>query len=114
MKNKDIIKLLSTTAAFMELHSENEFKIKSYTNAIYNLERTSQKLENLALPELENIEGVGKSIAKSINEINERGIYTKLQELKSNTPVGLQKLMKLRQHIDENHNGNVIMGYLKI
>lgn len=96
MKNKDIIKLLSTTAAYMELHGENDFKIKSYTNAIYNLERIDQKLAPLELADLEKIEGVGKSIAAAIYEINTTGKYTKLEELIEQTPAGLRKLMKLR------------------
>ncbi|MCF6359734.1 MAG: DNA polymerase/3'-5' exonuclease PolX [Cyclobacteriaceae bacterium] len=96
MKNKGIIKLLSSTAAFMELHNENDFKIKSYSNAIYNLERTDKKLEKLTLQDLENIEGVGKSIAAAIDEINRTNGCTKLTKLKSNTPKGLLKLMKLR------------------
>lgn len=96
MKNKDIIKLLSNTVAFMELHGENDFKTKSYTNAIYNLERSADKLKKLTLTELENIEGVGKSIAKTIDEINQSGSSSKLNELIKNTPIGLIKLMKLR------------------
>jgi len=96
MKNKDIIKLLSNTAAFMELHNENDFKIKSYSNAVYNLERTPLKLANLELSELESIEGVGKSIAHAIDEINKSNTYKKLEELKAQTPIGLLKLMKLR------------------
>ncbi len=96
MKNKEIIKLLNTTASFMDLHGENDFKIKSYTNAIFNLERSSLKFASLTLEELENIDGVGKSIAKAINEINSTGAYPKLEELKNNTPIGLKKLLKLR------------------
>ena len=96
MKNKEIIKLLSTTVTFMDLHGENDFKTKSYTNAIYNLERTNQKLESLTLEELEAIEGVGKSIAKAIDEINKTGNSPKLEELINNTPKGLKKLLKLR------------------
>ena len=96
MKNKDIIKLLSSTATFMELHGENDFKIKSYTNAIYNLERISSQLEKLTLSKLESIDGVGKSIAKSIDEINNNSSYTKLDELQKKTPLGLKKLLKLR------------------
>lgn len=96
MKNKDIIKLLSTTASYMELHGENDFKIKSYTNAIYNLERTERKLAYLELSDLENIDGVGKSIAAAIHEINTTGNYAKLEDLIEQTPAGLRKLMKLR------------------
>ncbi len=96
MKNKDIIKLLSSTVSFMELHSENDFKIKSYSNAIYNLERLPIKLANLSLADLESLDGVGKSIATAINEINTTGSLKKLLELQQNTPVGILRLMKLR------------------
>lgn len=96
MKNKEIIRLLNTTASYMELHGENDFKIKSYTNAIYNLERIDQKLEELSLPELEKIDGVGKSIATAIHEINTNGTYSKLHELIEQIPSGLRQLMKLR------------------
>ncbi|MCB0495371.1 MAG: DNA polymerase/3'-5' exonuclease PolX [Cyclobacteriaceae bacterium] len=96
MKNKEIIKLLNTTVSYMELHGENDFKIKSYTNAIYNLERCNEKLEKLDLPALEKIDGVGKSIAAAIDEINSSGAYSKLNELAEQTPHGLRQLMKLR------------------
>lgn len=96
MKNKDIIKILSNSVSYMELHGENDFKIKSYTNAIYNLERTDVKLGILGLADLEKIEGVGKSIAAAIHEINTTGKYSKLDELVNQTPGGLRQLMKLR------------------
>lgn len=96
MKNKEIIKLLSTTVSYLELNGENDFKIKSYTNAIYNLERTNKKLEGLDLANLEQIEGIGKSIAKSIDEINKTSSYARLEELQEKTPLGLKKLLKLR------------------
>ena len=96
MKNKDIIKLLNTTASYMELHGENDFKIKSYSNAIYNLERTDKKLAELDFPALEKIEGIGKSIAAAIDEINSRGTYSKLTDLIEKTPQGLRQLMELR------------------
>ncbi|VAX35090.1 DNA polymerase X family [hydrothermal vent metagenome] len=80
----------------MELHNENDFKIKSYHNAVYNLERTNQKLTTLSLQDIELIEGVGKGIAQIIDEINQTGNLGKLNELKRNTPKGILKLMKLR------------------
>ena len=96
MKNKDIIKILSSMVTYMELLGENDFKIKSYSNAIYNLERINQKLAGLELSEIEQIDGVGKSIAQSINEINKTGTYAKLEELQARAPIGLKKLLKLR------------------
>ena len=96
MKNKDIIKLLSSTISFMELHGENEFKIKSYSNAVYNLERQSKKLNDLNLEQIAGLPGVGKSIANTIDEIKRNEQSEKLTELIKATPPGLVKLLKLR------------------
>lgn len=64
MENKYIIKLIKSTAKLMELFGENDFKIKSYNSAVFNLEKTEKRLADLSLDQLEEIEGVGKSIAK--------------------------------------------------
>ncbi|MBL3658860.1 PHP domain-containing protein [Fulvivirga sediminis] len=96
MDNKSIIKLLKTTAQLMELHGENEFKIKSYNNAIFNLERESIQLSNLSLEELEKIDGVGKSIAAAIDEINLEGHLAILEKYLSETPEGILDLLSLK------------------
>ena len=96
MTNKEIIHILSRTRKLMELHGENDFKIRSYSNAIFNLERLQEKLSDLTLAELEKINGVGKSIASKIDQINQTGDLDALAEYQKNTPVGVIQLMDMR------------------
>ncbi len=79
----------------MELYGENDFKIKSYQSAVFNLERAEKNLADLNLEQLEKIEGVGKSIAKIITEINETKDLGYYQELLAKTPPGILEMMKL-------------------
>ena len=96
MTNKEIIQILNRTSKLMELHGENDFKIKSYTNAIFNLERTQDRLSDLKLDELEQINGVGKGIAAKIDQINQMGRLDILEEYLNRTPPGVIDLMDMR------------------
>ena len=80
----------------MELHGENEYKIKSYNNAIFNLERFHQPLEEMEVAALEKINGVGKTLAAAIDEINRTGSIGHLNELIAATPKGLRNLIGLK------------------
>lgn len=80
----------------MELHDENSFKIRGYQNAIFNLDKTDLELGTLSLEALENIEGIGKSIAKTIEEINRNGISTGLQAYLDSTPEGIVELLNIK------------------
>ncbi|WP_188465892.1 DNA polymerase/3'-5' exonuclease PolX [Marivirga lumbricoides] len=95
MENKYIIKLIKSTAKLMELFGENDFKIKSYNSAVFNLEKTEKRLADLSLDQLEEIEGVGKSIAKIIDEINRTQSLGYYEEMLSKTPAGILEMMKL-------------------
>lgn len=96
MNNKNIIKLLKQTCALMELHGENDFKVKSYNNAIFNLEREKKSLQDMSLEELAKINGVGKSIAAAINEINQTGSLSSLENYINETPPGVIDLLSLK------------------
>lgn len=95
MENKFIIKLVKNTSKLMELFGVNDFKIRSYQSAVFNLERVDQDLSEMSQEELEKIDGVGKSIAKIIAEINETNDLAYYQELLSKTPPGILEMMKL-------------------
>ena len=96
MDNKTILKQLKLQAALMELHDENSFKIRGYQNAVFNLDKIDIELGNLSLAELEKIDGVGKSIATNINEINQRGVSIALEEYLKNTPEGIVELLDMK------------------
>ncbi len=99
LDNREIVKLLKITASLLELHAESskdEFKIKSYNNAVFNLERLNQSLSSLSLDELNKIEGVGKSIASNIHDINITGNFSLLQDLSAITPPGVVDMLQIK------------------
>ncbi|WMN11278.1 DNA polymerase/3'-5' exonuclease PolX [Marivirga salinae] len=95
MENKQIIKILKNTAKLMELHGENDFKVKSYQSAVSSLERHPTSLAIMDIDELQNIEGVGKSLAQSIYQINEQGSFELFDDLSAKTPEGIVEMMQL-------------------
>ena len=77
MTNSDIADLFKLFADLSELHGGNPFKIKQFTNAFFRIDKMLTPLENLSIPELEKIEGIGKGIAAKIDEINKTELITK-------------------------------------
>ena len=96
MSNKEIINKLKYTVKFMELHGANEFKVRGYQNAIQILERIHKPIANLNETQLQEIEGLGKSIAGTIDELNTTGTTALLEQYKQDTPPGLRELMQFR------------------
>ena len=96
MTNKEIIKSLRLTASLLELYGENQFKIRSYQTAVYNLERVEMDLTVLTEAELAELPGVGKSIAKIINELNTTEASSALNNLLKQTPQGVQELLLIK------------------
>ena len=80
----------------MTLHDENEFKIKGYSNAIFNLERYNEPISTTSVVDLEKIQGVGKSTAKAIDEINKTGELEALELLKKETPEGVMEMLRIK------------------
>lgn len=96
MENKEIIRLLKKTAQLMELHEENPFKIRSLNNAIFNLEKSAVTLSKLSIDEIGKIEGVGKSIAAYIDDINREGKLAILEEYREKTPAGVIEMLDIK------------------
>lgn len=96
MENKEIIRLLKKTAQLMELHEENPFKIRSLNNAIFNLEKSAVALSKLSIDEIGKIEGVGKSIAAYIDDINREGKCAILEEYREKTPAGVIEMLDIK------------------
>ncbi len=96
MNNREIIKILRLTASLLELYGENQFKVRSYQTAVYNLERTSIELSQLDITALSKLPGVGKSIAATIDDINQTGQSSSLNNLLKQTPKGILELLKIK------------------
>lgn len=96
MENAAILRLLKLAVNLLELHDENPFRIKAYQNALFNLDKTDADLGALSLAELEKLDGVGKSVAAKIDEMNRRGTYAELEELLGKTPEGVIEMFDIK------------------
>lgn len=96
MTNKEIAGKLKLTAALLEIHDENQFKIRTYTNAVIHIENQKEPLAGKDIDYLESLDGIGKSLAKSIVSINETGTLQLLEELTAKTPLGILQMIGLK------------------
>ena len=96
MTNQEIADILSFTASLMELHDENPFKVRSIQSAGFNIEKIEIQLSTLSLADLEKQEGIGKSIAAKIIELNQTGKLAELEALREKTPEGIVELLEIK------------------
>ena len=96
MSNEEIVALLELTGKLLELHDENEFKIKNMSFAARALDKTTEDLLVLTVEQLAALPSVGKSIAGKIDEIRKTGTSQELTELLSRTPEGLLEMLQIK------------------
>lgn len=96
MDTESIASALKLTAQLMELHEENPFKIKSLSNAAFKLDKTGIDLNGKTVDELATIDGVGKSIAQKIIELQQTGTLKELQALLEKTPAGVVEMLGIK------------------
>lgn len=96
MRNSEIALLLEEAAELMDLHDENPFKTKSLLRAAQRIERLSEPLEQMTIDELEGTEGIGKSIAQKIAEMNSMGTFSDLEDLRKKTPPGVSRILSIK------------------
>ncbi len=96
MTNDQIAEKLKWYADLSELHNGNPFKIKSYASASFRIDKLPTPLQGKTIAELEQLDGVGKSLASKVYEITTTGSFTELTELETNTPAGVQQLFAVK------------------
>jgi DNA polymerase (family 10) len=94
--NDDIIDRLSLFALLLELHNENEFKIRSYHAAVFRLEKVTEEIAKLPKEQIQKLQGIGKSLAEKILEIIEKNTFQELEDILAKTPAGLLKILKIK------------------
>ncbi|MFN4233821.1 MAG: PHP domain-containing protein [Bacteroidia bacterium] len=96
MSNEEIAELLDLYAKLLELHGENSFRLKSYHNAVFKIEKLETELAKLSEKELEQVDGIGKSIAAKIHSLIQHNSFKELEELLEKTPKGVIEMMQIK------------------
>ena len=92
MKNREIAKILSEIADFLEIQ-EVQYKPQAYRKAARNVKSLSEDIEDVSeRGELETIEGVGESIAAKIAEYLETGEVAYYEELRADLPIDIDAI----------------------
>ncbi len=95
MKNFEIVKVLYEIAELLEM-KQVQFKPQAYRKAAQNIENLSEDIEVVYKKgNLEDIPGIGESIAFKIKELIETNHLEYLEELRKEFPTGLLELLKV-------------------
>ncbi|TXT65452.1 MAG: DNA polymerase (Family X) [Promethearchaeota archaeon] len=96
VSNKKIANFLFEIADLLELKGV-QFKPRAYRNAAQNISTLSKDIKTYYQEKkLQDIEGVGESIAEKVEEIIETGELEYLNELRKKFPETLQEMMKIQ------------------
>ena len=96
MDNKEIAQSFELLGDLMELHGENEFKVRSYHSAYRNLKTWETPISSMTDDEIAAIPGVGKAILGKIKELTTKGKMDTLERYKIQTPVGVQEMLQIK------------------
>lgn len=99
LNNKNIAEKLEEIAGLLEIKGENRFRIRSYRDAARVISGMSEDIGTLVDGEgkLQDIPGIGESIAEKIKEIIKTGKLKQLEKLKKKIPESLLEVMALEQ-----------------
>ncbi|MBI2955458.1 MAG: DNA polymerase/3'-5' exonuclease PolX [Chloroflexi bacterium] len=94
MRNKEIADLLNKIADLLEIKGESPYRIRAYREAARHIEAMAEDITAIAeRGRLQNIPGVGESIAAKIAEYLKTGQLAYYEELKSQVIPGLAELL---------------------
>ncbi|MFD1255870.1 helix-hairpin-helix domain-containing protein [Mucilaginibacter terrae] len=96
MENKPIAGRLKMLAKLMELHEQNSFKIRSVANAAFKIDKLPYQLATKSIEEINQIDGIGKSIAAYIKQLLETGSIAELEDLLHHTPEGVVEMLHIK------------------
>jgi len=95
MSNKEIAYAFDELANLLELHEDNEFKIRSYRNAYLTLRKLDRPLADISDGEMKAIKGIGPAISGKIRELLTGGTMKALEEARSRTPSGVVEMLQV-------------------
>jgi DNA polymerase (family 10) len=96
MHNSEIAEYFSLLSKLMDIHGENEFKIKSYSNAAYTLDKLTAPVAEMSSSELFTIRGIGEAIGQKIIQLVDNKKLSILNAYLEKTPPGIIELLKIK------------------
>lgn len=94
--NREISSLLKKGGKLLELFGENPFKVRSYEKAARTIESIDNTLAEMNAQSIEELDGIGKNIARKILQIIDTGSYDELERLLDKTPPGILELLEIK------------------
>ncbi|MGO0123256.1 DNA polymerase/3'-5' exonuclease PolX [Desulfothermobacter acidiphilus] len=96
MRNAEVCAIFRQLAAIMEILGEDPYRIRAYQRAVQNIENLPEDIADIAARgELTKIPGIGKELARKIEEILATGTLQKYEELKQKVPPGLVDILQV-------------------
>jgi len=96
MTNKEIATVFNNLAKIKELHGENPFRTRSYSNAYVQLRKVDGHVFDMDPADLGKIKGIGKSIIDKIEELKSTGTIQAYEEYLADTPPGVVKMLGIK------------------
>jgi DNA polymerase (family 10) len=96
MHNYEIAEYFNILAKLMDIHGENAFKIKSYSNAAYTLDRLNDPLEAMTPAQIAGIRGIGDALAQKIVDLLATKKLQILEDYIEKTPAGILEMLKIK------------------
>ena len=97
MKNEFIAVQFELLADLLEIQGANPFRIRAYRNAARTISSTAESLSDLVAngTDLTQFSGIGKDLAKQIDEIITKGEHSALNELRKQIPGGVLDMLRI-------------------
>lgn len=96
MKNREVAERLREIADFLEIR-EVEYKPRAYRTAARNVESLSEPIEDVYdRGDLEEIEGVGESIAEKIADYLDTGEMSYYRKLRADLPIDIEAITSVQ------------------
>ena len=95
--NNEIARIFSNIGNMLDIAGENPFKVRAYKNASRNILSLDDDLKSYsAKNKIENIKGVGKDLAKKIQEFIDTGKIQYYEDLKTKVPEDLIDILSIQ------------------
>ncbi len=96
MENQKVARIFEEIADLLEIKGENPFRIRAYRKAALNIDTLTEDITKLIEEKrLEKIPGIGKDLARKIEEIVRTGTLEQLEKLRKEIPTSLIEFLSI-------------------